>query len=49
MNAPTWFLEMPVISQAPTLMFSLGILWFCRQLWRAIQLEVEEAERKRQP
>jgi len=48
-NAPDWFLEMPVITGGPTILFSVGILWFCRQLWRAIQIEADEAERKRNP
>lgn len=47
MNAPDWFLNMPVISGGPTILFSLGILWFCRQLFRAVMIEVDEAERKR--
>jgi hypothetical protein len=44
-NAPTWFLDMPIISAGPTLGFTIGIFWFVRQLWRAIQLEAAEAER----
>ena len=45
MNAPNWFLDMPIISAGPTLGFTIGIFWFVRQLWRAIQIEAAEAER----
>jgi hypothetical protein len=44
-SAPDWFLDMPIISAGPTLGFTIGIFWFVRQLWRAIQLEAAEAER----
>ena len=45
MSAPNWFLDMPIISAGPTLGFTIGIFWFVRQLWRAVQLEAAEAER----
>ena len=49
MNVPDWFTNMPIISAGPTLGFSIGIFWFIRQIWRAIQIEAEAADRTENP
>jgi hypothetical protein len=53
MYAPDWYLEMPVISQLPTVVLSVAMLWFCVQLFRIAAAEArrqrrEEVRRKRE-